>query len=115
MSISKTIYSAEGCKIGTMECARCLETIKSGKFLAVTYYVSKRGNEDDYVKLYHEMCSTTDNVWKEEKLEEEKEQIFKNHQLAINKAKAISLINKATSIEFEVDDEYSLTEIWVKC
>jgi hypothetical protein len=101
MSKHASICDSDGCRIGEMICETCHKPITGGLFLNIDYHVSKRGNEDDYTRQWHQECSKNHPEWakyeSEIKLSKERQEL----KLKNAKKRAIELIKKAHDVDID--------------
>lgn len=111
MSKQASICSADGGNsTGTMICQKCHNKITEGLYLTIYYSVSRRGNEDDYTRQWHQECSADHPEWKKYFIEIEKQKVRRLQELMKNKNEAVKHIYLADAIDIEeVDGEIVIT------
>lgn len=109
MSKHASICDSDGCKIGEMICQTCHKPITEGLFLNIDYHVSKRGNEDDYSRQWHQECSKDHSIWEKNRKEIELKEIQRAKRIRCIKLKAISVIKN--SLDINVNTETGFTVI----
>lgn len=104
MSKSARICDSSSCHIGRMVCQTCHMPITEGLFLNIDYYVSKRGNEDDYSRQWHQKCSENHPQWEAHRIEVETMEEKQGKRVKADKLKAIDLIKKAWELDIETKE-----------
>ncbi len=103
MSKHASICDSDGCSIGEMICQTCHKPITEGLFLNIDYHVSKRGNEDDYTRQWHQECSKEHPEWAKHENEKKRHKERLELELKNAKKRAIDLIKNAQDVDIYED------------